>query len=183
MNFITDNLSIIIIVVIVAALVIGFNYYSTKAVVKRKLKKAKLKRVHEFKSGQTAKIIGRVESTGKVLVAPLSGRKCVYYYVLVEKKVSSGKSSRWDTLIEDEDETGFVLRDGNKYAYIEDRNLKSYVVDDAHYKSGFMNDATHDLEAYLNKHGHNSENYFGFNTTLRYREAVLELDEAVAAFG
>jgi hypothetical protein len=183
MDFLSENWFLILMVAVIAAVIIGYNYYSTKAVVKRKLKNAKLKSVHEFKSGQTAKIIGSVECTGGVLTAPLSGRECAYYYVIVEQKVSSGKSSRWKTIIEKEYSADFVLRDGQKCAYIDNTNLKSYIVHDRQYSSGFMEDATDTLEAYLNENGHNSENYFGFNKSIRYSEAVLEPGEAVAVFG
>jgi len=183
MNFISENPVIVIVILIAAGVVVYVSYFTNKAVVKRKLKNAKLKTANEFKSGQSAKIIGRVECTGNVLVAPLSGRECAYYYVLVEKKTSSGKNSYWSTLIEDEAETEFLLKDGDTYVHIEDKKMKSHIVQDRHYTSGFMEDAARELEAYLNKHGHDSENYLGFNKTIRYREAILEVGEAVAVFG
>jgi len=183
MNFISENAFIIIIVLIVASAIIYNFFFTNKAVVKRKLKKAKVKRVHEFKSGQTAKITGIVECVDGPLTAPLSGRECAYYHVHVEQKVSAGKSSRWETLIDKEYYTNYVLRDGNACAYFEDEGLKSYIVQDREYSSGFMENATAVLEAYLQDNGHKSETYFGFNKTIRYREAVLEVGEEVAVFG
>ena len=44
--------------------------------------------------GGVVRIIGRVAG-GEVLVAPLSGRRCVYYEAVIDEYRSSGKSGRW----------------------------------------------------------------------------------------
>ncbi len=159
------------------------TYYSRKAVVKRKLKKAVDKKISDFVSGDIAKIVGKVEIVGSPLVAPLSGRLCGYYYVYIEQRVSSGKGSHWQKLIEEEKAGSFVVRDGRYCAYINSSNVKSYLVQDRVYNSGFMEDATEVFEKYLNEHGQKSEGFFGMNKTLRYREGVLEPGELIAAIG
>lgn len=89
--------------ILVLVAVISFSYFfSKKAVIKRKLKNAPFKRLSEFRDGNIAKIIGEVEFVDRKLTAPLSGRKCAYYHVLVEEEDSSGKSSAWKTLITEE---------------------------------------------------------------------------------
>lgn len=178
-----STLFIIGIVVIIGIIVFVSNYFSKKAVVKRKLKKAVDKKISSFVSGDIAKIVGTVEIVGEPLIAPLSGRSCAYYYILVEQRVSNGKSSHWRTIIEEEVSGSFLVRDGRYCAHINTQKVKSYIVQDRLYTSGFMEDATAVLERYLKAHGQESEGFLGFNKTLRYKEGVLEHGEIIAALG
>jgi len=174
---------IIAIALVIAGIAFGSLYYSKKAIVKRKLKNALDKKISDFVSGDIAKIVGKVEIVGTPLIAPLSGRRCAYYYVLVEQQVSSGKSAHWNTIIEEELAGSFVVRDGRYCAQINAKNVKSYLVQDRIYTSGFRNDATGVLEQYLRQHGQESEGFLGMNKTLRYKEGVLEEGELIAAIG
>jgi len=175
-------ISICIGIVILIAVSISL-YYSKKAIIKRKLKKAAGKKISDFISGDIAKVVGKVEFAGEPLIAPLSGRRCAHYYVLVEEKVSSGKSSHWNTLIEEEVAGKFVIRDGRYCAHINNQNVKSYLVEDRQFASELGQDATPELERYLNAHGQKSEGVFGWNKSIRYKEGVLEEGELIAAVG
>lgn len=169
--------------VIIVAIILRF-YFSRKAVVKRKLKKAAGMKISAFLSGDIAKVVGNVEFVGEPLVAPLSGRRCAYYYVLVEQLVSTGKSSHWKKIIEEEVGGTFVIRNGRYRAHINsDSTLKTYIVQDEEYESGFRNDATEMLENYLRANNMESENLLGFNKKLRYKEGILEDGECVAVMG
>ena len=175
---------IIPIIAIVVGIIAFVNYYfSKKNVIKRKLKKATGKKISEFLNGEIAKVVGKVDCLNKPIIAPLSGRPCAYYYVLVEQKVSSGKSSHWKKLIEEEIAGAFVIKDGRYCARIDTKNIKSYITEDRKYTSGFLEDATEVLEKYLNDHGQKSEGILGFNRTLRYKEGVLEQGELIAVIG
>lgn len=169
--------------IVITAIVIISLYYNKKAIIKRKLKKAVGKKISDFISGDIAKVVGKVEFAGEPLIAPLSGRRCAHYYVLVEQQVSSGKSSHWDKIIEEDVAGKFVIRDGRYYAHVNYQNVKSYLVEDKQFSSGFRNDATPELERYLNAHGQKSEGYFGWNKTIRYKEGVLEEGELIAVVG
>jgi hypothetical protein len=177
----------IIIPIVVGIFILGgislSLYFSKKAVIKRKLKKAIDKKISDFVSGDIAKVVGKVEYVGEPLIAPLSGRRCAYYYVLVEEQVSTGKSSHWSKIIEEEVAGAFVIRDGRHCAHINSRNVKSVLVEDREYKSGFREDATGILERYLNAHDQKSTGSFGWNKTMRYKEGVLEEGELIAAMG
>ena len=159
-------------------------YFSKEAVIKRKLNKVQATPINQCQNGEEVKIIGEVEIFGEPLVSPLSDRECCHYYVLVEQKVSSGKSSKWKKIIEEEKSSHVMINDGTGKALIDTTTrLKSHIVQDANFKSGFMNDATDKLENYLNQHNIKSEGFFGFNKTIRYKEGILEQGEAVAVLG
>ena len=170
-------ISIIIIVILLS------YFFSKKAIVKRKLKNATVSSIGTFRNGQIAKIVGHVEFIDTPLIAPLSKRKCSYYYIHIEQRVSTGKSSRWKTIIKEEVSSKFLIKEGDNVAYINEKNVKCYIVQDKSFKSGFGNDATTNLEKILNSRGIDSEGFFGFNKTLRYKEGVLENEEKIAVFG
>jgi hypothetical protein len=123
-----------------------------------------------------------VEFVEAPLVAPLSGRECAWYCVEVQVK-RGGKNSRWETIIKEENKSGFVIRDADKVAFIDDTNVKRHIVQDVHYSSGFLNDPSNKLAAYLKKHGYKSENFLGFNKSIRYHEGVLEKSETIVVLG
>lgn len=168
-------------VIVIVILIVSF--FNKKAVVKRKLKQAEHKGISQFMEGDVAKITGNVQLVGEPLVAPLSKRKCSYYYVHVERKKSSGDHSNWHTYIEEEVSGKFLIKDEIGYAYINDPKVKSYIIQDKNYSSGFLNDAEKHLENYLASHGKESEGLLGFNKKLRYKEGILESDEKVAVLG
>lgn len=170
-------IAIIIIVILLAQI------FSKKTRIKRKLKKAEYRRIEKFKDNEIAKITGNVELIEEPLIAPLSGRKCALYYIHVEQKVSSGKHSRWDTIIEEEVSSRFLIKDDDHYAFINDTNLKCHIVQDKSYTSGLFNDATENLKKYLCEKGYESEGFLGFNKTIRYEEGVFEIGEEIAVFG
>lgn len=178
-----DTTFIILIIIGLSAFALFTILFSNKAVIKRKLKKTERKGLSKFIDGESARVVGTIECTNTPLTAPLSGRKCAYYYILVEQQRSSGKSSSWHTLIEEEVSGDFVIRDGVNRACIKGPVIKSYIVQDRRYKSGFFNDATQNLKHYLKQKGRESENMLGFNKTLRYKEGVLEQGEEVAVYG
>ena len=166
------------------------NFYSKKAIVKRHLRKAVLKNISSVADGEVAKISGRVELTGPPLTAPLSGRKCAYYHVLVEQQVNTGKSSHYKKVIEEEVAGPFGIRDGRSCARIVirdsgavSRDVESYIVDDRKYSSGIFNDPTEVLEQYLSAHNLKSEDFMGFNKSMRYKEGILEEGELISVLG
>lgn len=175
--------------IIIVALSIGLGvliyniYFTPKAIVKRKLKRAVGKKISDFVSGDIAKVVGTVVCVDKPLIAPLSGRPCAYYRIIVEQHHSTGKSSRWETIVKEEQITTFLIKDGRNYAFINSGKTMSYVVSDWENSSGFLNDASENLKQFLQRHGVDSENILGLNKTLRYKEAVLEPGEIMAVMG
>ncbi|MEN8137293.1 MAG: hypothetical protein ABFR62_02565 [Bacteroidota bacterium] len=177
-----SNFFIFIAIIFLVIFLLKF-FFSKKARIKRRLKNAVQKKISDFKNGETAKFTGNIEFVDQPLIAPLSNRECSYYYVHIEQKVSSGKNSYWKTIIEEEISNKFVIRDGEKCAFINDSKLKSYIIQDKEYSSGFLNDANAILEKYLNKHGYESEGFLGLNKAIRYKEGILEKGEKIAVLG
>lgn len=179
-----DETIIIVAIIVLIGLIVFFGYFfSKKTIILRKLKKSASQKMAHVIDGEFAKITGKVEYTGSPLTAPLSGRTCAYYHVKVEQRVSTGKSSHWKTIIEEEVAGSFGIREGDYCARIDGNKVKSYIVDDRKYSSGFLNDASGVLQQYLKNHGQESENFLGMNKTIRYREGVLEEGELISVMG
>ncbi|WP_417601330.1 hypothetical protein [Owenweeksia hongkongensis] len=178
-----NSMFFILVIACLLGIMIYNFFFSKRARINRKLKKAPSRKISEFKDGEVAKIVGEVFPIGEQLLAPLSKRECSYYYVLIEQKKSSGKNSYWRTIIENEVSHKFLIKEGEHYALINDTRVMSNIVIDKEYSSGLLNDATMQLESYLKKHNHESENFFGFNKQLRYKEGILETNERVSVLG
>jgi hypothetical protein len=148
--------------------------------VRRALKKLSEKRIVDFADGETARITGKVVLVDTPLIAPLTKRRCCYYYAIVEREY---KAESWETIAQEEDKKRIVLYDGTGYALIETEIVTGSVLGDANYSSGTFKDATPQLEAFLDKYEKVSTNLLGLNKTLRYQEGVLAENETVYVAG
>lgn len=178
-----DSLLIISFLAILVLFVLGAIFLSEKAIVKRKLKKAVLKRIKTFKSGEIAKTTGSINFVDPPLIAPLSKRECCYYHVLVELKVQSGKRAHWKKIIELEEYNKYIISEGSDHAIINHTNLRSYIVKDKNYSSGLFNAPDNHLSQFLEEHDYTSKNWLGLEKEFRYKEGILEKGEMVAVFG
>ena len=78
-----------IIIVFVGAIIFLSYYFSKKQVVLRKLSKIPLKPATGLKTSELTKVTGKALHVKEPLIAPLSGRKCVFYTIKIEKRVST----------------------------------------------------------------------------------------------
>jgi len=157
--------------------------FNNKVEVKTKLKNANYKKIAHFKNEEVTKIVGNVEFIDKSLVAPLSKCLCSYYHIKVEQYFYFSENTNWKTISEEEDSIKFLIKDGINYALINCENLKSYIVKGKNYSSGFLNNATDGLGAFLNSKNYESKGLFGFNKKIRCKEYILEEGEEIAVYG
>ncbi|MES2593282.1 MAG: hypothetical protein V4608_15470 [Bacteroidota bacterium] len=175
----------------IAALILGgalvyVFFFSLYAITKRKLFKTNNGiKISSFQNGEVAKTVGKVKYIGKPLVAPLSGRNCAYYHVLVQEKIRVKHSiSYWHTLIEERVGNNLVIKDGNYYAFVETSRVKSYLTSHIPYTSGFGEAPTKQMENYLLKYGYESKGgIFKRNNWLRYKEGIIEEGEVITVVG
>ncbi len=173
----------ILFVVIFLTVVFVSYYFSKKSILIRKLKKHPVNDLTLIKKAQLTKVVGTVELVGDSLTAPLSNRLCAYYEVEVQKKVSRGKNSHWETIIREEKTNKFIINVKQHKVFINTKKIKKYIVTDKKFNAGTFNNATEPLENYLKEHGHKSTGSLGFNKTLRFYERILEPNEKIAVLG
>lgn len=185
--FFKENTKRVIPVLMFAAVavigVIGY-YFSNKKIMLREFKKSRKKPINRIQEHEYAKVIGRAKHVNKSLEAPLSGRKCIYFHVVVEVK---GDKS-WRKIIDEEKHQDFFIESNSEMAIVKMSSIQKsmrrfYLVKDYKEKSGFRNDAPEKLEIYLKQHNKKSTGLFGVNKTVRFSEGIIELNEAIAVKG
>jgi hypothetical protein len=176
------TIGVIVIVFVIVLIAVAF-FFRNKAVVRRGLRRYPQSSIGSFPPGGLGSVKGKVVVHGQPLTAPLSGRACVYYRVIVEEHRSNGKSSHWLKIIEDVQPGTVLITDGSGYALINAQKSRSHIVADANYRSGTFNDATPELENFLQQHNRKSTGLLNFNKSLRYKEGILEENELIAVGG
>jgi len=179
-NFIIPALMFLVVVIIA----IVAYYFSNKKIMLREFKKSKKKPINRIQEKAYAKIIGKAKHTNEPLIAPLSGRKCVYYHVIVEVK----GDKNWTKIINEEKHQDFFIESNSEMAIVKMSSVQKsmrrfFLVKDYKENSGFRNDAPEKLEAYLKYHNKKSTGFLGVNKTIRYSEGIIELNEPIAVKG
>lgn len=168
----------------IAILFVIFSFlFSNKNRILRELKKSKAKSIHRIQNGEYAMVVGIAKHVEEPLEAPISGRKCIYYHVRVERM----KDKHWLTWVNEKKYQDFFLEAGGEMAIVKADHFSDermvYLEKDHRKDSGFLNDATAKLDNYLERHGKSSTGILGFNKTIRYKEGIIELNEKVAVKG
>ncbi|WP_034060774.1 hypothetical protein [Lacinutrix jangbogonensis] len=171
----------------VALIVFLIYYFNPKTIILRRLKKLTYSKIGSLQSHTYAKIEGKALNVEQPLIAPLSKRKCIYYKIKIEKKVSSGKSSHWKTIVDEEIIQDFFVEQTGERLLIfpkkQPKNYYDYLVTDKTANSGSFNDPTPEFKALLNNYNIETEGFFGFNKQLRYKEAIIEVGERITVAG
>jgi hypothetical protein len=140
------------------------------------LRKQPFARIRDMVAGQPTKIRGAVRSAGATLRAPLSGRECVYYHVVVEERVPA-KGTNWKAIVAAGDAVDFLVEDATGRARVRGAEITLLREVEANYIS-YSHQAKPELEALLRKHGQTAH-----DRHLRWRERVLELGKEVVVLG
>jgi hypothetical protein len=188
-RFAANEIMIIIpiIIFVIGTIVFLGYYFSAKQIVLRKLSKIPLKPATGLKTNELTKVNGKALHVKEPLIAPLSGRKCVFYTIKIEKRVSTGKSSHWKTIINEEKTQEFFLNSNGDFVIVRPtqapKNYISYLTKDKKTSSGTFNDPTPEFEALLKQYNIEPLNLLGFNKSLRYKEGIIEIDEQITVAG
>lgn len=176
-----------LIIVVIGAIILLSFYFSRKQVVLRKLSKIPLKPATGLKTSELTKVTGKALHVKSPLIAPLSGRECVFYTIKIEKRVSTGKSSHWKTIINEEKTQEFFIDSNGDFVIVRPthspKNYLSYLVKDKRTSSGAFNDPTPEFEALLKQYNIDPINLLGFNKSLRYKEGIIEIGEQITVSG
>jgi hypothetical protein len=158
----------------------AWKYYGPDAVRRRRLLGAPLHTTTEFPENTVGAVQGALRYLGDgPLVAPLTGRPCAYYEVVVEQR---GINEGWDEIIRERQGQDFLLEDDHGLAQVRMRDCEVLLTNDAHFTTGLFEHATPELEALLARHGEKSTTWV-FTRAMRFREGVLEAGETVAVCG
>lgn len=162
-------------------------YFSKKNVIIRTLSKIPHKPASSLKTNELSKVTGKALHVKEPLIAPYTNRKCVFYQIIIEQKVSTGKSSHWKTLVKEERFQDFFIQTKSDFVIIKPqehpKNYICYLVKDKNQSSGAFNDPTPQLQSIFNRYNINSQTFLGFNKRLRYKEGIIEIGEEITVAG
>jgi len=129
-------------------------------------------------------VTGRIQRDAKVLEAPLSGRRCVAYELVVDE-LTSGSPSLWQRLLDLRQACPFLLEDDSGTARIDTAGpgFVALVHDCAGVTSGIYPGKHRALSRVLESHGVLPMTWLGRWKPLRYAEGVLEIGELVTVGG
>lgn len=176
-------LGIYVVVAIVVIVIAVVSWYFSKANrIKRQLRNLKAQPIAQLPENTVGKVAGAAQPLGQTLVGPLTGRPCLYYVAIVEQHVSTGRSSHWKQIIKEEMGVPFQLVDRTGRALVDPRGAEVALTFDGTSRSGTFRDADPAQEAFLQRHGKTSKGWV-FNKGLRYKEAMIEVNEIVAVLG
>lgn len=178
---------VIIFFCVVAIIIFCTYYFSAKNVIIRTLSKIPNKPASSLKTNELSKVSGKALHVKEPLIAPYSQRKCVFYQIVIQQKVSTGKSSHWKTIIDEERSQEFFIQTKNDFIIVSPKenpkNYKCHLVKDQSQNSGTFNDPTQKFIALLQHYHIDHTTLFGFNKRLRYKEGVIEIGEEVTVAG
>lgn len=160
-------------IAVFGAMVLGIAaswYWSGAMRLRRALRAAPRAPIAEVREGAVVRIDGRV-AEGETLVAPLTGRRCVYYVAVVERSVRNG----WHQCVRETRGVPFAIDDGTGRAIVDPASARIDVDLDATSRSGGIDAAAIDeafrMRNFLNRMA---------AARLRYREGVVEVGQPVA---
>lgn len=163
------------------------SLYSIEAIVKKKLFNKDPIKISSFLNNETEKIKGNVIYFNTPLIAPLSGRKCAYYQILVEEyRVSGNSGSRKVKIIDEEKFDDIVIiSDTKDFAIIDSKNINShlYLDNKLEYVSNDHHAITIAMEKFLEVNNFKSKDFFNCNKELYYTEWVIDEDETLVVYG
>lgn len=109
------------------------------------------KRIADVLDGEQVRIVGVVEAR-ETVTAPLTGRPCAYWRVVVRER-RLGTRPRFVQILEDQDGTDFVVRDETGSAKVIHESVNAQLADAARFDfGGLLESPTPAVEAYLRSH-------------------------------
>jgi hypothetical protein len=126
---------------------------------------------------------GKVKNLRQLLMSPLTKKPCVYYRFHVEEHVQRGKNSYWKTVVDDKQDCGTLVEDASQASILVNLMASNLMLKpDNHARSGFLKDASIDLEETLAAYGRSSKGFI-FNKNMRYTETMLEVGDEIYVLG
>ncbi|SNR17433.1 hypothetical protein [Tenacibaculum jejuense] len=178
---------VFIIIITFGSVIFLANYYSSKKVLIRKLKEIPNASVNNLKTNQLTKITGKALHINEPLIAPFSKRKCVFYRIKIEQKKHNGNTPTWVTVAKEEKIQPFFLMKNGEYVMVQPsqdlKNFKAHLVVDKKHSTSTFNGASPEFQKLLDRYHIKSKAFLGFNKSLRYKEAIVEINEEITVAG
>lgn len=160
---------------LVAAIVVPAWYFSKREKQKRRLRTARRWTLAELPDDTFGKVVGSARVLAETLTAPISGRACVFYLVIVTENEGSDAKA----FVREAIGVPFVIEDATGRAEVDPREADVLLVQDRFKILGPLDASTPDEDALLRRHDKRRPG----GKTLWYRESIIEPGELIAIFG
>jgi hypothetical protein len=169
-------LALLVLATVVGGLLYAAWHTSEPVRIKRLLRSAQTYRIADLHDGHPGRIVGLAQVYRDHVVAPLSGRRCLYYVATIEQ--SKYGTEVWTPLASEEGGVPFVVSDASGRAIVD--TTDATVVFDFDVQAitrtvDVLDDAQRSMLA--------RQRIDPLHRTLRYAEAVLSDGERVAVLG
>ncbi|GAB5398510.1 MAG: hypothetical protein Aureis2KO_00950 [Aureisphaera sp.] len=158
-------------------------FFNKKAIILREMRKSKAKPIGSVRNGEYVKIIGKALHVKEPLIAPISGRQCIFYHT----EVIHGSGKNRKTIIDELRTQDFFIEQNGEMVMVKmdqaNRFRKIHLVQDHQFNTGIFGEKKEHLEKYLQRNGESSTYWIGLKKDLSYREGIIELNEIVAVKG
>jgi hypothetical protein len=164
------------------AVAVFVMYFRHDGQMRRKLRQASARPIADLPEDTEGRVVGIARAHGEPLVAPLSGRPCVYYTARLEREPDAtgpgGEAMPWTTVASETRAVAFVIEDETGRALVEPTAAKVELRFEPSVELGDGPGLTADQRAYLARHHVTAQ-----GAKLRYSEALISIGEAIAVFG
>ena len=109
---------IALIILLIGTIIFLAYYFNQKQVIIRTLSKIPVKPASGLRTNELSKVSGKALHVKEPIVAPYSQRKCVFYQIRIQQKVSNGKSSHWRTIVEEEKSQEFFVETSSDFVIV-----------------------------------------------------------------
>lgn len=160
--------------------------FSAKSQLIKELKKSPSKPIHSVKDKEYVRLHGKAEVAGETLIAPISGKECVYYHVKVTVEKNYAYSnfltlfSSPKVLIDELKCSDFYLNAQGERALINIDHRKSLLVHLEREDSRSTTNRSRRIEELLRRHRKDS---YRLSSRLQCEEAILVPNENVVVKG
>lgn len=143
---------------------------------RRALRKARHASIADAPEGEAVRLDGRV-ADGETLIAPLTGRRCVFYVATIEENVDP--RGGWIERVRETRGVRFTVDDSTGRLIVDPAQAQIDVDIDRTSHSGFLDNPTPAEAGFLERHKLQPSGRY-FNRRFRYCEGVFEIGEPIA---
>jgi len=168
------------IAVVLFAGIAGARYYWSEAQrITRSLRAAKRWPIAELPENTLGRVIGLARAIQDPLIAPLTGRACVYYIATVKKD-----SDDQDVVVTEHKGVPFSIEDPTGRAIVDPTDARITLVFDHTQRTGSHRPPNQDEETLLLRHGYTSKGKGKRQLSApEFSEAVIEIGDQIAVLG
>jgi hypothetical protein len=170
----------------IAAVIVPLLYFNTDTKVRRrKIRRTPRASAGALTEGTLVRVVGRARAASEPMLAPLTGRACVYYKVVVDHRTDVGSNyyvRGWRPFVEEERGAPFVIDDGTGAVSVDPAGAELALDFDRRTTTGAFHGADERQQAFMAAHGEKTKGWLK-TKHYRYREAVIEVGEAIAVVG